>query len=183
MFRQSIYYQKISERNFVHFILGLYPRVKQWIKYEMARKRALKRGAIIGTDSLISMNLARHANSNLIIGSNTSIGSDKLDTRSPVHIGNNVIISNDSEIITTSHCINSPEWEQKHYGIKIEDYVWIASNVLVLPSCRHIGYGSIIGAGAVVVKDVPSMCVMGGNPAVCIKKRECVHDKWLYHHY
>lgn len=35
----------------------------------------------------------------------------------------------------------------------------------------------MIGAGAVVVKDVPPMAVVGGNPAKVIKQRECVHDK------
>ena len=112
-----------------------------------------------------------------MIGDYSSIGSYKLDLRSPIRIGNHVIISNDSEIITTSHYIDSPEWEHKYYGIEIEDYVWIASNVLILPSCRKIGYGAVIGAGAVVVKDVPPMSVMGGNPAQCIKQRKCVHDK------
>ena len=87
------------------------------------------------------------------------------------------IISNNSEIITTSHYIDSPEWEHKYYGIEIEDYVWIASNALILPSCRKIGYGAVIGAGAVVTKNVPPMSVMGGNPAQCIKMRKCVHEK------
>ena len=112
----------------------------------------------------------------MCIGSNTSIGSYKIDLRSPVRIGNRVIISNDSEIITTSHYIDSPEWEHKHYGLEIEDYVWIASNVLILPSCRKIGYGAVIGAGSVVTKDVPPMSVVGGNPACIIKQRSCVHS-------
>ena len=101
----------------------------------------------------------------------------KIDLRSPVHIGNNVIISNDCEIITTSHYIDSPEWEHKYYGLEIEDYVWIASNVLILPSCRRIGKGAVIGAGSVVVKDVPPMAVMGGNPAQCLKTRKNIHSK------
>lgn len=90
---------------------------------------------------------------------------------------NNVIISNDCEIITTSHYIDSPEWEHKYYGLEIEDYVWIASNVLILPSCRRIGKGAVIGAGSVVVKDVPPMAVMGGNPAQCLKTRKNIHSK------
>ena len=55
--------------------------------------------------------------------------------------------------------------------------MWIASNVLILPACRKIGYGAVIGAGTVVVKDVPPMAIMGGNPAKMIKERKCVHDK------
>lgn len=171
------YTQNIGNRHFLHFMIGLIPRLINYIKYEKCRKIARKRGAIIGTESIILPQLARKANSNLHIGDYTSIDSTKLDLRSPIHIGNHVIISNDSEIITTSHYIDSPEWEHKHYGIDIEDYVWIASDALILPSCRKIGYGAVIGAGAVVTKDVSPMNVMGGNPAQCIKMRKCVHDK------
>ena len=67
--------------------------------------------------------------------------------------------------------------EHKYYGLEIEDYVWIASNVLILPSCRRIGKGAVIGAGSFVVKDVPPMAVMGGNPAQCLKTRKNIHSK------
>lgn len=141
------------------------------------RRKAIRKGAKLGKNVIILKSLAKRANGNLIIGDNSSIGSYKIDLRSPITIGKNVIISNDSEIITTSHYIDSSEWEHKYYGIEIEDYVWIASNALILPSCRRIGYGAVIGAGAVVVKDVPAMSVMSGNPAKILKQRKCVHDK------
>lgn len=48
------------------------------------------------------ISLAKKANKNLIIGSHTSIQTDKIDVRSPVKIGSHVIIGK-SEIITTSH--------------------------------------------------------------------------------
>ncbi len=171
------YYERIEKRSVFHFLGGVIPRLIQWIKFSKYRRKALRKGAYIGKDTVIIKRLAQRANANLMIGDYSSIGSYKLDLRSPIRIGNHVIISNDSEIITTSHYIDSPEWEHKYYGIEIEDYVWIASNVLILPSCRKIGYGAVIGAGAVVVKDVPPMSVMGGNPAQCIKQRKCVHDK------
>ena len=77
---------------------------------------------------------------------------------------------------TTSHYIDSPDWEHKYYGITIEDYVWIPTNVLVLPSCRHIGRGAVVGSGSVVVRDVEAMSVVSGSPAKEFKKRKCVHS-------
>ena len=173
----TLYHKRISERSLTHFIKGLIPRIRCYIKYRRTRRIAIRKGAIIGENSIILKALAKKCNKNFELGNNSSIGSYKIDLRSPVKIGNNVIISNDSEIITTSHYIDSPEWEIKRYGIEIDDYVWIASNVLILPSCRKIGYGAVIGAGSVVVKDVPPMSVVGGNPAKVIKQRECVHSK------
>lgn len=116
-------------------------------------------------------------NEKVKIGDCTSIQTDNIDFRSPVTIGSHVIIGYGTEIITTSHNIDSPDWEHKHYGIIIEDYAWIPTKVLVLPSCRHIGKGAVIGSGSVVVKDVDSMSVVSGNPAKEFKKRKCVHSK------
>lgn len=52
--------------------------------------------------------------------------------------------------------------------IHIEKNVWICDGVCVLPGVT-IGENSIIGANAVVTKDVPANCVVGGNPAKVIK--------------
>ena len=45
--KNSLYYQHISNRSFLHFIIGLYPRLIQYIKLNKARKKAIKQGANI----------------------------------------------------------------------------------------------------------------------------------------
>jgi len=52
----------------------------------------------------------------------------------------------------------------------IGDDVWLGANVIVLPGVK-IGNGAIIGAGAVVTKDIEPFTVVAGVPAVEIKKR------------
>jgi acetyltransferase-like isoleucine patch superfamily enzyme len=82
--------------------------------------------------------LAKKSNANLIVGNNTSIQTDKIDSRVRVVIGNNVIIGAEVEILTNSHNVDSLEWEHKTYGIEIGDYAWLATRVFVLPSYRKI---------------------------------------------
>lgn len=174
---RTAYEIAVQDRSTLRYYLGLIVRWKQQWKYKYAQYIARKRGAKIGEGVIMPISLARKANKNLIIGNHVSIQTDKIDLRSPIQIKNNVIIGYGTEIITTSHNIDSEEWEHKHYGIVIEDYVWLPTNVLVLPSCRHIGYGAVVGSGSVVVKNVEKMSVVSGNPAIEFKKRKCVHSK------
>lgn len=135
------YEKDIKGRSTFRYILGLIARWKQHFKYDKAVRIARKRGASIGENVVMPLSLARKANSNLKIGDHVSIQTDKIDLRNPVTIGNHVIIGSETEIITTSHNIDSEEWEHKHYGLTIEDYVWIPTRVMILPSCRKINMG------------------------------------------
>ncbi len=49
--------------------------------------------------------------------------------------------------------------------------VWVGCNATILPGVNRIGDGAVIGAGAVVTKDVPDFAVIAGNPAAIIKYR------------
>lgn len=169
------YEKDVTSRSCFHYLKGLLIRWKQYLKYDRAVRIARKRGAIVGDNVVMPLSLAKSANSNLKIGDHVSIQTDKIDLRNPVHIGNHVIIGAETEIITTSHNIDSEEWEHKHYGLTIEDYVWIPTRVMILPSCRKIQYGGVVSSGSVVVKNVEAMSVVGGNPAKEFKKRKCVH--------
>jgi virginiamycin A acetyltransferase len=55
--------------------------------------------------------------------------------------------------------------------LEIGHDVWIGCNAIVTPGCRHIGTGSVIGAGAIVTKDVPDFTIVAGNPARRIRDR------------
>jgi acetyltransferase-like isoleucine patch superfamily enzyme len=172
--QDTTYERNIRSRTTLHFLKGLVPRFFQYLKHERARRMARRRGATIGENTVLPLALAKCANANLSVGHNTSIQTDKIDLRSPVKIGDHVIIGI-CEIITTSHAVDSPDWEAKNYGIEIDDYVWIASNALILPACRHIEYGAVVGAGSVVVKNVEKMSIISGNPAVHLRYRKEVH--------
>lgn len=59
-------------------------------------------------------------------------------------------------------------------NVKIDDFVWLGSNVTISGNV-HIGEGAVVAIGSVVVKDVPSLAIVGGNPAKIIKYRDSDH--------
>ena len=95
--------------------------------------------------------------------------------RAAVTIGNDVRIAAHCMMVSANHRFADPDTPIRKQGldfgpIVIEDDVWIGSRVNVLAGVT-IGHGSVIGAGAVVTKDVPPMCVMAGVPARKIGER------------
>lgn len=59
---------------------------------------------------------------------------------------------------------------QSHSEVIIKNDVWIGANCVIMPNIT-IGNGAIIGAGAVVTKDVPDYAIVAGVPAKIIKYR------------
>ena len=55
--------------------------------------------------------------------------------------------------------------------LMIEDGVWIGHNVMILPGCKRIGRGAIVGAGSIVTRDVEPYAVVAGNPARKVRDR------------
>lgn len=108
---------------------------------------------------------------NLKIGKNTHINRYcLLDCRGGIAIGDDVSISFNVKLITGSHNINSPHFSSSFAPIVIEDNVWIGAGAIILKD-TVVGKGSVICAGAVVTKDVPSYSVVAGVPAKVIEKR------------
>ena len=95
-----------------------------------------------------------------------------------IRIGNRVIVSKGVFLCGAGHDIGSPIMELTYSPITIEDDAWVAGRSIVLPGVT-IGTGAVVGAGAVVTKDVEPWAVVGGNPAAFIKRREirsCASD-------
>jgi len=55
--------------------------------------------------------------------------------------------------------------------LRIGHDVWIGAGVTILPSCKKIGDGAIVGAGSVVTRDVMPFTINVGNPTRCIGDR------------
>lgn len=101
-----------------------------------------------------------------------------------LEIGNYVSISADVKfVLGGNHLIDrisSYPYDVFYYGEKdpsstkgaiiVEDDVWIGMNAIILSGVR-ISQGAVIGAGAVVTKDVPPYAIVVGNPAKVIKYR------------
>ncbi len=112
----------------------------------------------------------------LSIGSNTYIGRYSIILAyDNVQIGKDCLIAPYCHITDTSHNfddVNQPIRLQqlKAEKVIIEDDVWLGAGVSVLPGVT-IGRGSVIGARAVVSKDIPAYSIAVGVPAKVLKKR------------
>ena len=90
--------------------------------------------------------------------------------RGGIEIGDDSFIAPKVNLITLNHVVNPFERSTTiAKPIKIGKHVWIGIAATVLPGVT-IGDNSIIGAGAVVTKDVPPNVIVAGNPARIIKK-------------
>ncbi len=105
----------------------------------------IQKGAVIGKRCRIQ--------SHSFICEGTAIGDD-------VFIGHGVVFTNDLFPVA-----NSQNWKMKKTLVK--DKVSIGNNATILPVL--IGKASLVGAGAVVVKDVAAYTIVAGNPAKKIR--------------
>ena len=103
-------------------------------------------------------------------GSWVNYGMTVLDV-APVAIGTDVLIGPNCSLYTAIHPTEPgprrAKWESSA-PITLEDNVWLGGSVVVCPGVT-IGENSIIGAGAVVTRDIPANCIAAGNPARVIK--------------
>ncbi|MCP4955172.1 MAG: sugar O-acetyltransferase [Photobacterium aquimaris] len=99
-----------------------------------------------------------------------------------IHIGNNVMIGPNVTIATAGHPIEPilrEQITQFNIPVTIGNNVWIGAQCVILPGVS-IGNNSVIGAGSIVTKDIPSNVVAMGNP--CRVSREInEHDKIYYY--
>lgn len=56
-------------------------------------------------------------------------------------------------------------------SLVVEDDVWIGHNAIITPGCGRIGRGAVVGAGAIVTKDVPPYAIVVGSPARIVRFR------------
>lgn len=125
---------------------------------------ANKRGVIYATEG-----------ASIIIGNNVGMSSPVLWAHNKIVIGNYVKIGGNCILIDTdSHNIDYKirRGQYTDWGVAkpivIEDDVFIGVNCIILKGVT-IGARSIIAAGSVVTKSIPSDCIAGGNPAKIIK--------------
>lgn len=85
-----------------------------------------------------------------------------------IHIGNNTLIGSGVVILSHDHCKRVEDNQPYLVDTYIGRNCFIAINSIILPGVK-IGDEVIVGAGSVVTKDVPSNCVVAGNPAKIIR--------------
>ena len=111
----------------------------------------------------------------LEIGDNSGVGIN-CEVYGPVKIGNDVKMGPEVVCYTSGHKFDRTDITMIEQGgtepepITIGNDVWIGRRVIIMPGV-NIGDGCVIGAGAVVTKDIPPYSVAGGVPAKVIKSR------------
>ena len=117
---------------------------------------------------------ARHPRSSILIGDECHfVNGVSILANNSIRIGNRVLIGADTSITDCDWHEIDPDTRCHSSGasapVIIGDDVWIGQRVVVLKGVT-IGNGSIIGAGAVVVSDVPPRCIFAGVPARLIRE-------------
>lgn len=128
-----------------------------------------------------NVNIERHAYwgcNKVSIGDESGIGLNFHLQNCSLSIGNHVMMGPNVKVIGGGHRFDRIDIPMGHQGnlpkssLTIEDDVWIGDSVMILGKCHVIGHGSILGAGAVVAKDVPPYAIVAGNPARIVRFRK-----------
>jgi len=98
-----------------------------------------------------------------------------IDGNGGVEIGRNALLSPGVQVLSGNHVFDDPQTPIRLQGtaygkVTIGEDCWLGTNVVVLPGVT-IGRGAVIGAGAVVTKDVPELALALGIPAKVVGHR------------
>ena len=142
------------------------------LRRNQRRNKLIKKGASIHETAEIGEVNIGGGLKFLSIGKETFLGRVTLNIHDEVIIGNRVCINDGVEILTASHDVADPAWNDIKAKIIIEDYAWIGTGAMILPGVT-IGRGAVVGARAVVSKSVAAGAIVVGNPAKTISRTRC----------
>ena len=115
---------------------------------------------------------------NVEVGNNCNFNGIWVSGDGKVMIGNYFHSGQECLIVSQNHNYEGDlipyDYKYVNKTVTIGDCVWFGHRVMVVGNV-NIGEGAIIAAGAVVVKDVPPLAIVGGNPAKVIKYRDSEH--------
>lgn len=141
--------------------------------------------SVIAAGSWLNVNDRNGARDSLRIGENCFIGRNNFITVGQrVSFGDYCLTASNCSFIGSSHNINNPNMPYITTGVDICSDIEVGSNcffgfgVMVLGPIT-IGHGSVIGAGSVVLSDIPPFSVVIGNPARVIKRFSFVKNCWV----
>jgi acetyltransferase-like isoleucine patch superfamily enzyme len=135
-------------------------------------------GVKIGKGSTIHTGAIFYYPRNIKIGNDTIVGEKVvLDGRDKLNIGNHVDIASEVMIYNGEHDINDENFKAVFAPVAIEDYVFIGPRAIILPGVT-VKKGAVVGAGAVVTKDVNEFMVVGGVPAKEIGQRKNINPNY-----
>lgn len=128
-------------------------------------------GATIGREVHIYSSAVIYFPWNLKIGDWSAIGENALIYNlGMVTIGERVTISHRAHLCAGTHDYTRPDLPLLKPSIIVGDQVWICAEGFIAPAVT-VEEGAVVGARAVVVKNVPSWTVVAGNPARHVKDR------------
>ncbi|CCH31336.1 putative sugar acetyltransferase [Saccharothrix espanaensis DSM 44229] len=130
--------------------------------------------AAFGPGSVVLPRFQCSYGSLIAIGADTFVNTDALfmdDAR--ITIGSDVRIGPRTQLLTALHPVEDHErrragWERAA-PITIGDNAWLGGGVIVCPGVT-IGPNTVVGAGSVVVRDLPDHALAAGNPARTIRR-------------
>lgn len=128
-------------------------------------------GAKVGQNVHIYSSATIYMPWNLTIGDDSAIGEHAyIYNLGPIHIGARATISHKAHLCAGTHDYTLTSLPLIKAGIRIGDNAWICADAFVGPGV-DVGEGAVVGARAVVIKDVGSYQVVAGHPASVIKQR------------
>lgn len=155
------------------FIRQLIDASSEFLIQNVGEVRNIKRGK----KSSISSSARFYYGKNINIGERTNINMQCMlwaGKNSKIIIGNDCLTGPGVKIITSKYNVKGLEkirnYNQYEKDIIIGDDVWLGANSIILPGVK-IGRGAIIGAGAVVTKDIASFDIVTGIPAKKVNSR------------
>jgi acetyltransferase-like isoleucine patch superfamily enzyme len=129
------------------------------------------RGVFVGRNTILSCK-----NGDIIIDDNANLGFNcEIFSASRVRVGKSILMAAYTYLVGGDHLydrVDIPVLEQGRTarGIDVDDNVWLGTHVVVTDGSR-IGRDAIIGAGAVVVGEIPEFAIATGIPAKVLRDR------------